>query len=78
MRANRVELMEKDMVQPDRQGLESWMKSTWLPYLERIPADLRSDFISEMVAGYLSAHPPDKDGLVHVRMIRLEAEAEKA
>jgi trans-aconitate methyltransferase len=78
LRAKRVELMEKDMVQPDRQGLESWMKSAWLPYLERIPVDLRSDFISEMVAGYISAHPPDKDGLVHVRMIRLEVEAEKA
>jgi trans-aconitate methyltransferase len=78
LRAERVELIEKDMVQPDAEGLSSWMESTWLPYLESIPKDLRSDFISEMVEGYISAHPPDSDGQIHVTMIRLEVEAEKA
>ena len=78
LKAKRVELMAKDMVQPDRQGLASWMESTWLPYLERIPGDLRSAFISEMVEGYTKAHPPDRDGRIHLGMIRLEVEAEKA
>lgn len=77
LKARRVELVEKDMVQPDGQGLASWMESTWLPYLERIPEDLRSAFISEMVEGYIRAHPPDRDGRVHLGMIRLEVEAEK-
>jgi len=77
LKAERVELIEKDMVQPDRQSLASWMESTWLPYLERLPKELRSRFICQTVEGYISAHPPDGDGRIHVRMIRLEVVAEK-
>ena len=77
LKAKRVELMEKDMVQLDSRGLASWMESTWLPYLERIPGELRSVFISEMVESYITAHPPDRGGRIHLAMIRLEVEAEK-
>ncbi len=77
LRIKRVELIPKDMVYPGAEGLATWIGSTWLPYVERIPDELRHDFICELVGGYLSTNPPDSYGQVHVRMMRLEVEAEK-
>ena len=61
-----------------REGLVSWFKSTWLPYIERVPEDLRMDFIDEVVDRYITAYPLDDKGYVHVGMVRLEVEAEKS
>jgi hypothetical protein len=36
---------------------------------------MRESFISEIVDEYLRLHPPDKEGLAHVEMERLEIEA---
>ncbi|HPW73127.1 MAG TPA: methyltransferase domain-containing protein [Methanothrix sp.] len=77
LRAVRVELLPKDMLQRGREGLASWIKSTWLPYLERVPERLRSDFVSELVERYIQFHPPDEKGDIHVGMVRLEVEAWK-
>ncbi len=77
LKAARVELIPKDMVQPGREGLASWVSTTWLPYLERVPDDIRWDFIYEITDAYISSHPVDADGLVHVEMKRLEVEARK-
>ena len=73
----RVELIQKDMVQPGPAGFAGWIESTWLPYLERVPEDRRWEFISEIVGRYLRLHPPDGEGRVHVGMVRLEAVAER-
>ncbi|MFZ3149395.1 MAG: methyltransferase domain-containing protein [Methanothrix sp.] len=75
--ALRVELVAKDMVQRGRDSLISWFKTTWLPYIERVPEDLRMDFICEVVDRYIRVHPLDDEGNVHVGMVRLEVEAEK-
>lgn len=77
LRTVRVELLQKDMVQRGREGLASWIESTWLPYIERVPEELRSDFIWAVVERYIRLHPPDENGDVHVRMVRLEVEAWK-
>jgi trans-aconitate 2-methyltransferase len=77
LRALRVELVAKDMVQMGWEGLASWFKTTWLPYIERVPEDLRMDFICEVVDRYIQVHPLDDGGNVHVGMVRLEVEAEK-
>ena len=77
LRAVRVELIPKEMVQPGIEGLASWVESTWLAYIERVPDGLRHDFICEIAEGYVSTHPLDSDGQVHVEMVRLEVEAEK-
>lgn len=73
----RVELIPKDMVQPNPAAFAGWIETTWHPYLERVPGDLRRDFISEIVDRYLSDHPLDDEGRVHVGMVRLEVVAEK-
>jgi trans-aconitate 2-methyltransferase len=71
----RAELVTKDMVHQDRKGLEAWIRTTWLPYLQKLPNELRSSFITEVVGRYLTDHPVDDRGCTHVRMIRLEVEA---
>jgi trans-aconitate 2-methyltransferase len=78
LRPLRVELVPKDMTHDGRQGLAAWIRTTWLPFTQRLPEELREDFIAQIVEGYIGLFPPDADGLVHVDAIRLEVEAEKA
>ena len=73
----RVGLIQKDMTQEGKDGLCGWIRTTWLPYTERIPKDRRDRFISDLAESYLEKYPPDSAGLIHVGMVRLEVEAFK-
>lgn len=73
----RVELIPKDMVHEGQAGLEGFLSTTWLPYTERLPEGLRQDFVSEIARRYIGLYPLDEMGKVHVKMIRLEVEAER-
>jgi trans-aconitate 2-methyltransferase len=73
----RSELIPKDMTHAGQAGFEGWIRTTWLPYIQRIPEKQRQPFIDELVSEYIQAQPPDKNGNVHVKMIRLEVEAQK-
>ena len=73
----RVELIEKDMRHQGKEGFAGWIRSTWLPYLEQVPAHSKELFIDDIVEFYLKDHPLDDDATVHVRMKRLEVEAVK-
>jgi trans-aconitate 2-methyltransferase len=60
-------------------GLEGWLRTTWMPYWQRVPDDLQQLFLDEVVEAYLSSHPvPRGDRLIHMNMVRLEVEAAKA
>ncbi len=74
---DRVELVEKDMTHPGRDGLAGWLRTTWLPYTQRVPENEREAFIGDCLDTYLNTHPLDSDGLSHVKMVRLEVEAHK-
>jgi trans-aconitate methyltransferase len=73
----RVELVPKNMQLQGREGLAGWIRTTWLPYTERLPTELREQFIEQIVTTYLNQHPLDGAGVAHVRMVRLEVEANK-
>jgi trans-aconitate methyltransferase len=77
LRPGRVELMPKDMVHQGRAGLEGIIRTTWLPYTERLPHDLQNSFVKEVAARYLEKCPLDECGQAHVQMIRLEVEADR-
>lgn len=77
LRPTRLELVAKDMVHEGRDGLAGWVRTTWLPYTQRLPRHLREVFVKELVDAYLTGHPLDSAGRSHVRMIRLEVEAHK-
>jgi trans-aconitate methyltransferase len=74
---DRVELIPKDMQHKDSEGLKGWIRTTWLPYTERIPLEKRDKFIDEIVAIYLERHPRDANEDIHLAMVRLEVEAKK-
>ncbi|HUL00355.1 MAG TPA: methyltransferase domain-containing protein [Nitrospirota bacterium] len=71
----RIELIPKDMEHMGKTGLEGWIRTTWLPYTERVPKEKRDSFIEEIAAKYLEQAPMDPDDKVHVAMVRLEVEA---
>lgn len=76
LKAKRVELIPKDMVHKGKEGLLAWIRTTWLPYTQRVPEELRDEFIYEIVDKYIENHPLDDEGFAHVQMVRLEVEAE--
>jgi trans-aconitate 2-methyltransferase len=73
----RVELFSKDMKHSGEEGLAGWIRTTWLPYTERLPIETRDKFVKEIVQRYIKNHPIDADGVVHLGMMRLEVEAYK-
>jgi trans-aconitate 2-methyltransferase len=75
--ATRVELIPKDAKHEGRLGLESWIRTTWLPYTHQVPEKERELFIAQLADDYLQQHPADENGIVHVDMMRLEVEAVK-
>ncbi len=71
----RVELLNKDMMLLGKEGLAGWVRTTWLPYTERLPAELRDEFVNEVVSRYMGTRMLDAEGYVHMAMVRLEVEA---
>ena len=58
-------------------GFATWLRTTWLPFTQRVPENLREEFIAAVTQRYLAKHPPDAAGKIHVRMVRLEIAAVK-
>ena len=75
--AERVELFPKDMKFNGAEGLAGWVRTTWLPFTDKLPVELRPKFVELIVNRYLEKHPADAAGTVHVGMMRIEAEAYK-
>jgi trans-aconitate 2-methyltransferase len=71
----RLALVEKDMTHHGRDGLAGGIRTTWMPYTQRLPQARREEFIDEIVTDYLAQLPLDAAGCSHVRMVRLEVEA---
>ena len=76
-RLERLELVPKDTWYDGADGLATWLRVTWLPYVQRVPEALREEFIAAVTRRYLAGHPADEQGRVHVRMMRLEIAAIK-
>ncbi len=74
--AKRVELIPKDMTHKGKEKLAAFIRTTFLPYTQRLPEELHKEFIDEIVDKYVENYPPDRDGFIHIKMMRLEVEAE--
>ena len=72
-----LNLAPKDATYAGAKGFATWLRTTWLPFVQRVPENLREEFIAAVTARYLAKHPVDKSGQVHVRMVRLEIDAVK-
>jgi trans-aconitate methyltransferase len=72
-----IQLAPKDADYEGAEGLATWLRTTWIPYVQRVPENLREEFIATVTQCYVARHPLDADGKVHVRMVRLEIDAIK-
>ena len=72
-----VRLAPKDAAYQGRDRFAAWLRTTWLPYIQRVPENARDEFAAGVTERYLAKHPPDAEGDVHVRMVRLEIDAIK-
>jgi len=67
-----LELKPKVMVHKTRERFTGWLRTTWLPYFERIPPSLQEEFIETVVDTYIGATTANETGAVTTRMQRLE------
>jgi trans-aconitate methyltransferase len=72
-----VRLANKRVHFAGRGGLAAWIRTTWLPYTQRVPVAQREDFIGDVVERFAAKHPIDGAGNLTVQMVRLEIEATK-
>jgi len=70
-----IRLVPKDAIYAGHDKFVAWLRTTWLPYVQRVPEELCEEFIVAVAERYLAKHPADAKGHVHVRMVRLEIEA---
>ena len=73
----KLALAPKDATYAGAKGFATWLRTTWIPYAQRVPENQREEFIASATERYLAKFPPDKSGQVHVRMVRLEIDAIK-
>lgn len=73
-----VRLAPKDATYPGAEGFAAWLRTTWIPYVQRVPEQLREQFIAAVTRRYVARHPADSENNIHVKMIRLEIDAVKA
>ena len=76
LKAKRIELIPKDMIHDGKSGLAAWVRTTWLPYTQRVPEKMRQELIDELVDKYVEDNPADDASFIHVQAARLEVEAE--
>ena len=74
---NSLKLAPKGATYAGADGFAAWLRTTWLPYVQRVPENLREEFIAAVTQRYVARHSPDVEGNVHVRMVRLEIDAVK-
>ena len=72
-----LQLVPKDATYAGTDGFTAWLRTTWLPYIQRVPENLREQFITAVTKRYIARHPPDAQNKIHVRMVRLEIDAQK-
>ena len=73
----KLKLASKNATYEGVEGFTTWLRTTWIPYVQRVPENRREEFIVAVTQRYGSKHPPDADGKVHVKMVRLEIDAIK-
>ena len=59
------------------EALKGWIRTTWLPYTERVPEVERERFIDIVSKKYIERYSANSKGIINVQMIRLEVEAVK-
>ena len=59
------------------EALKGWIRTTWLPYTERVPEEERESFIDIVSKKYIEKYSANSKDIINVQMMRLEVEAFK-
>ena len=59
------------------EALKGWIRTTWLPYTERVPEEERERFIDIVSKKYVERYSANSKGIINVQMVSLEVEAIK-
>jgi trans-aconitate methyltransferase len=73
----RLALAPRPMRHANAAALEGWLRTTWVPYAERIPAAQREEFLRQLTDRVLDSCARADDGVILLPMVNLEVEAEK-
>ncbi len=73
----RLELIPRDMTQRGHEGFLGWIRTVWHPFIHCVPESKQQEFIRQAADLYLTNHPMDLEGLIHIDVVRLEVEAIK-
>ena len=73
----KLKLAPKDATYEGADGFATWLRTTWIPFVQRVPENVREEFIAAVTQRYAVKHPPDAEDKIHVRMVRLEIDAIK-
>jgi trans-aconitate 2-methyltransferase len=73
----RIEEVRKPMRLAGKSGLEGWLRTTWVPYTDRIPTGQRVQFLGELAQRVQAGCEMDPNGEILLPMVNLEVEAEK-
>ena len=66
------------MIHRGKEEVQAWIRTVGSPnYVCRVPEDLQSEIITEIVDTFLESYPLDCEGFARVPMIRLEVAATK-
>ncbi|MBE0538314.1 MAG: methyltransferase domain-containing protein [Ignavibacterium sp.] len=72
-----IEIVEKDMQHKGKENLKGWIRTTWLPYTQRILEFKREEFIEEACTEFAQNFPADKNDVYHATAKRLIVSAKK-
>ncbi len=70
-----IEIAEDRRVHLDTSSFKGWIRTTWQPYLLRIPEELRETFIEHLVTAYLQEYSITQDGSIRTiqKVLTIEA-----
>ncbi len=73
----RLELVHRDVAHAGREAFEGWLRTTGMPYAERIEPEKRPAFLREVIDRYVERSPADAAGAIHVPMVNLLVKARR-
>lgn len=72
-----VELIPRIMIHDNVNSLAGWIRTTWHPFLSRVPHNLKMELINDIVNAFLMKYPLDCSGRTNIKMVRLQVQAHK-
>jgi trans-aconitate methyltransferase len=72
-----VTLIHKEMTHETIQDFQGWLRTTWFPYIHRIPHEKQDDFVNDITNRCIDAFGMGTQGSLRIKMVRIEVSAQK-